>query len=391
MATVATREELLISGFIHAIEVLLINNLLNVIPDAISLLCYQFYRSYMKLGIAYRGKFPKSINRFGIMDIQSHNIVHYEFNNDPPEISFEYLINNICDKLSKEFLTKNNYQPLTIYDGIFCKYHWHNNDAYQTWTCPCILLLEQNKEENKIIRYNSNKTMPDFRIMMYCDDKSSIYAESDGILYELNLSTIIDYNFEFIQINDGSVFWKDCASSWMNQVYLKLEYIQSTDRLFGIKCHSVPWLRLRSEWNEDTYNQDQEIQCGIYDFDTNQWKEAVPFKYKWKNDEFSCITAYDTRLNVIYMQSNNGYTAKYDCNEDEWEILLWEKIGMLIVKGVEEMGKLWVEGNTLKWAKRMDCGEIIALDLSVSKKDRQWVKESDAIKTDVDKHRISIF
>ena len=51
------------------------------------------------------------------------------------------------------------------------------------------------------------------------------------------------------------------------------------------------------------------------------------------------------------MQCNNGYTAKYDYNKDEWTILVNEEVKIPITRFVKHMGKLWVEGDVLKWAR----------------------------------------
>ena len=45
---------------------------------------------------------------------------------------------------------------------------------------------------------------------------------------------------------------------------------------------------------------------------------------------------------------------------------------------VELLGKLWVEGDTLKWA--MKTGEIRQLDLTELQEDREWKKITDIVK-----------
>ena len=394
-----TTQELLLSGFIRAIEVLLANNLLNVIPDAIFLLCYQFYLSSMQLGIVYRQKafgYTRSgrIVKYGIMDTQSQNIIHYDFAIiDSPNISCEYLINNIFNKLSPQFFTKHNYKQLQISDAIFCKYQspLSLNILSKPSKRACILLFKNNKYKNSIIQYVSNKMIHDFRFIMYCDDRNSIYAEYEGLLYELKLSDIIDHEFEFVELNTGSRFWANCSAKGFIQVYLRLEYIQGTGKLFGIECRSIElYKEYHASWMEETHDKLQNTKCGIYDFDTNKWKKVATFEYKWADDEFACISTYDERLNVIYIQTNIGYTAKYDCDKDEWEIIFWNKIGMPMTSGAKEMGKLWLEQDVLKWAMQNGCGKIMALDMSLSEEDRKWVKVSDGIKPDFDNFDKSI-
>ena len=374
----ATKEQLLVTGFLRAIEFLLANNLMNVIPDGLLLLCYQFYKSCIKLGIIYHGQPPpasesstydKRKTGYGVMDIVSRSIMHYSFIDNYPNVSDELLINDICQKIPKQFFEENKYHRDKIIDGIICKLGKH----------PCILLLEQNDHKNRIIHYLSNATMPRFKDMLYCDERNSIFAEYNGILYQLKLSDIIDNNFEFMMIKDGADFLHcSCHSG----TYLKLEYLQGMDKLFGIRCTSNPFFVQK-------YMVHQERQCAIYDFDKNEWNNIAPFKYEWNNglDKFACITAYDENLNVIYMQSNIGYTAKYDCNKDEWIILLNENKKkdvnyVYVANTVRGMGKLWIEGDVLKWIKRSKRGEIMVLDLSVCEEDRKWVKESDPINYD---------
>ena len=119
-----------------------------------------------------------------------------------------------------------------------------------------------------------------------------------------------------------------------------MEYISNMNKLFAIKCECDIFCILGPD-----YFIDKQRECGGYDFKQNEWKKIAPFKYKWnETNQFVCITAYDTRLNVIYMQSNNGYTAKYDCNKDEWTVLVYEKLEDVIEHRISFLGKLWVEG-----------------------------------------------
>ena len=68
------------------------------------------------------------------------------------------------------------------------------------------------------------------------------------------------------------------------------------------------------------YNNESRI-LHLHDFNKKQWKEIIPFEYKWHNSDFSCIITYDARENLIYLVKINGYTAKYNCNENKWTIL----------------------------------------------------------------------
>ena len=56
-----TPDELVVSGYIRTIEVLLVNNLMNRIPDEIFILCYQFYKYFTKFPIAYCAMLDSSL------------------------------------------------------------------------------------------------------------------------------------------------------------------------------------------------------------------------------------------------------------------------------------------------------------------------------------------
>ena len=368
-------EELLVFGYIHEIEVLLSDNLLKVIPDEILILCYTFYRSIIKLGIVSR---TNDMTKYSVMDTQTQNIAEGILKNVWfIIISSELLLNDIADKFAKDM----NLAKYQTDDVIFGKATELDKDSYDMIHYPCILFFEKktSDQETKILCCKSKKSMPDVKTMLFCNDNNAIYTEYETNLYQLNLSDIkiTDKTFEFIQINDGSAFWVNEYESYLNQRYLKLEYISNTNKLFAIQCESNPWDDDPDD--DDCYYGEQQKQCGIYDFDKNKWTKAVPFKYKWKDDEFACITAYDTKLNVIYIQSNNGYTAKYDCDNDKWTTLAIENSNAVILHFVSDMGRMWVEGDALKWA--MNNGDIKAFELSMIKndQDRKWITVSDDI------------
>ena len=104
--------------------------------------------------------------------------------------------------------------------------------------------------------------------------------------------------------------------------------------------------------------------------------QTSAFKYKWMDTKFVCITVYDERLNVIYMQTNNGYTAKYDCNKEEWIILIHEELERAITHKQCEMGKLILNENILTWY--LNNGKIKELNLSDIAEVRKWI-DSDIV------------
>ena len=51
-----------------------------------------------------------------------------------------------------------------------------------------------NKNENKILHEFISKTeMPNFETAVICNERNAVYAEYDGILYELKFSDITDF------------------------------------------------------------------------------------------------------------------------------------------------------------------------------------------------------
>ena len=98
-------------------------------------------------------------------------------------------------------------------------------------------------------------------------------------------------------------------------------------------------------------------------------------------------------MNVIYIQSNNGYTAKYDCMKNKWTILVKQKLKNAIADKEYNMGKLWVDCDVLKWS--LQNGEIKQLDLKDSVLERRWVTVSERIEpkifVDGNQHKLRVF
>ena len=87
---------------------------------------------------------------------------------------------------------------------------------------------------------------------------------------------------------------------------LNYVYGNSMNVLFGIECREQPLLdrpdtaaALNIDYKHNEFAS-SEKQCVIYNFDKNEGKEITPFRYQWENDTFTCITAYNERLNVVY-------------------------------------------------------------------------------------------
>ena len=364
-------KQLLVAGYIRAIEVLLA----NTIPDEIFLLCYGFYRCIMKIGIAYSHKFLSELTGYGVMDIQSLSITNYTFieEHESTGISissnFLYSIDDIFNRLPKNLMLNFNNKKYQVTNGIFGKSS--GPDAIYDIIYPCILFHGKYQNKNKILHeFRSKKEMPNFKTLLVCDDRNAIYAEHDAALYELKFSDVIDDNFGFTKIHDVYL-WNEIGEYFLGETHLQLEYIQNMDQLFAIKCAT-------SYFDDGGDYAAREKQCCIYDFTNKEWKEASSFKYQWKEDDFLCITAYDERYNVIYLQSSTGHTAKYDCDEDKWTMIVVDEVYGIIYEQ-RNMGKLWIDGNKLKWALR--DAEIRELDLNSSGEETKWVKVSDAIES----------
>ena len=374
------------------IEVLLANNLMNRIPDDIFILCYEFYKYFIKLGIAYSSRIDSTLENYTIMDIQSGDIQNYTFLNSPQlnhtlqdnesdsdsssgsygksiffSAEFMYHIDHLPTKLLDDVMAQYNKNDYSFIDAVLCKM-MSKGIPY-----PCILFHGKYKNDNKILHQLVSKTkMPNFESICVCDARDAIYAQKDGKLYELKLSKIIDEAFEFEQIHD-TFAWLD-ATSFARQISSKLEYIKNKNQLFAIKCE----YHLLAMYETDRGETSRYRECGIYDFNKKQWKEIAQFKYKWHNSDFLCITTYDTRENVIYLVSHIGHTARYDCNENKWTILANEKSfinEINVFKGMNkgcDIGKIWIDGDKLKWAS--GAGIIRELELNTSKGDRKWIR-----------------
>ena len=191
----------------------------------------------------------------------------------------------------------------------------------------------------------------------------------------MKLSDIVDDKFEFTKLHEIDESWE----LYRKPKYVKMEYINKKDKIFCIQCRSSPF----SPWKSNKTPMKREKKCGIYDVHENEWKHVAPFKYTWMDVKFVCITVYDERLNFVYIQTNNGYTAKYDCDKDEWSILVFEKLECAITHQEWKMGKLWLNEEILTWY--FTNGKIKYLHLSDDETKRKWL-DDDSIKTRVDEN-----
>ena len=234
-------EQLVVAGYLRKVEVLLVNNLMNVIPHDIFKLCCQFYKSMIKLGIAYCTSSDRpNIDSYAIMDICSKQITHYTFIKIPDCLSMQpltspalsLLINNITHKLPNYSITEHKINNVPI-DGILCRQT--ERSQYPPKYFPCFLFLGQSKKENKILyALKSTEKIQNFRILLFSEKRNIIYGTLKGNLYELKVSDIIDNHFQFIQLNDRYIHKINNGKKFVKGEFLKMEYIERNDEILII-------------------------------------------------------------------------------------------------------------------------------------------------------------
>eukprot|EP01084_Bolivina_argentea_P089290 161140_1 len=346
---------LIVAGYIHDIEVLLKNRLITVMPDDIIFLCYQFYKHCTRLAITYKNNTDdngyREIPHFGIMDIQSKYISHIQpFNSSP--MSHKVLLNisyaarlscyipNITFNTEFERLTHNGSNDAIF--GAFVgksKYGSGRKDSKE-YVYPCFSLFSSHNYETDDVYYHiiSKRKMCGFKRALYCKERNSIFGEFEGILYELKLANVTDLNFRFKKLySKQPQIWNHHRMWKYSQKYLVMEYMNDMDRIFGISCHSSRQMRRPRGGNG-------QIKCGLYDFKLNRWNDICSFKYESNpsiGNVFSCKTCYDRKQNFIYMKSNIGHTARYDGNENKWQIFINTKFGRNHRK--EQLDSLWID------------------------------------------------
>ena len=335
----SSRAVLLMTGYIRAIEFLLENNV--KISNDILRLCYQFYKSAIKLGISYSqlGKLrvidpfaqitrltdsfaemeSQVIDSFAVMDADSKSMTHYGFVDKKQNVVKFYMdigkswiasgLSLLIDSAKFKMNIKN------AQHSIFCMKVTKTSEC-RTKAYPCFLFLGGLKNENKILyQLASARKMKKFKTVSFARKRNTIYAAFRTRLYALQLTDVVnnDFMFEQLPAARSERFWKHHIGTR----YLTLEYIENEDKLFAIQCQFDYPARLQNlaTGYDDTYQREKrKAICGIYDFVSNEWKKVSSFKYKWYDNDFVCITTYDKLLDVIYIQSNIGYTISISLN-----------------------------------------------------------------------------
>ena len=113
----------------------------------------------------------------------------------------------------------------------------------------------------------------------------------------------------FKKINQNKQFFNHDDKIWN----LSLGYIQNKEKLFGIYHFEQYMYTTQIETNCATWN--------IFDFNQCKWTEINIFPHTYCTNKAAFVSIcknndFDNEL--IYVQTNNGHTQKYELNKDTW-------------------------------------------------------------------------
>eukprot|EP01084_Bolivina_argentea_P128706 227449_1 len=367
-------EELAVSGYMRKMEKSILQ---NNIPIPIHQICYRFYRSYLRLGIAYG---YTRTTHYGIMNVHSKYITDYNPSTDEESKSnrFHYMssrmhcwIPNISDALiNLPDLYKHPKSHIYSYDGIFGK--WIDETSYDDYDHPYFILLPPHIQQTynyKILKSNWSiaPTSAKFCFALYCKERNSIYSEHNGALYELQLAKIKDLNFKFSLIERANDGWEHNPHN-----YLTMEYLVNTDSLFGISCGGRPCINYGNQYRK----------CGIYSFKNKKWTFVKSYEYipTQRYTYFECATCFDGNSNTVYLQDSVGNTGQYDCIKDKWKNIACTQQVLS-----SRLGVLWIDtnnSNCLVWANSNEPKEITIKKMDVRSNNRKWVNMYEPIDVD---------
>eukprot|EP01084_Bolivina_argentea_P140604 247134_1 len=317
----ADLQEKVVLGYLRKIEHILDQDL--IIPTEIYMLCYQFYWSAV---IIFIHKYNQQNNwgEFGVFDTVNKCVSRISLQKCKRKI-FDSAFCFIANVTSAHNIIYNGifgfirHKPVLILFKQSCIYH--QTDFYVNYN-------------DNIVQYELLSKKPIRNIpntMIYCNRQHSIIGAKNNQLFKMQMPTI-----NLMKRNLPNCKLKKIKAN--KQIFnsnihgLHLNYLQSIDKLFGIEsigrvCGDIV------------------VRCGIFAFDTRQWKSIKPYSQKHGRDAHNgCYsTFFDNDTNLIYMIDSAKNTSVFNLNQNKWVTLFRQK---KFIK-CNDSTKLWIDKNIL--------------------------------------------
>ncbi len=331
------RTELLIYGYIRSIERILEENV--IIPLELFTACSAFYSVSLRLIIT------TSDPKIYIANITDKKMSALK------DANLRVLSSCFIPNIS-QYIDINN--KSNDFDGIIgiCRAnnnYFEMNEEDHVNANPFVLLFDSDNRDNDIIDYDlyissasvSKFSSYTFPYLTLCDKHGVIYSNHG--LYQLKWK---DIDIHSKQFNFTSFGPRNKTTNNFGSV----GYIENTQKLFvmeGFVDKGPMWyyFAIKITPNGADVNKNYHKQCGILDLNTNQLIDIKRFHHERHSQVFQAGICennnYET--NVIYIVSNIGYTAKYDLNKNEWEMILDDVANNKIL--CERKPVVWMDDN----------------------------------------------
>eukprot|EP01084_Bolivina_argentea_P139400 245233_1 len=364
--------ELLVTGYIHQIQLILENK--QLIPKSIAFLCNQFFA--IKTYIFFKQYvYETHKTSFGILsdENETYDMILKKWNKQE-FVSSSCFIPYISHLLPNPSELKINIKNKT-YHGIFsCIDEEH--------IYPSLFLFEPTFDrmnntdicyefKSKTFMKSTHGDVLGLAQVIFCDNKYGIMYENAGNLYQLKLKNIKSKSdIEFKQL-DNDKYWNFPSYSGRPIQYLNMSYLINKDKIFGVHCFYT-----EEDIGYDDYEEERTVKCGIYDLNACKWNDIKSYVYNKEFDDlrFHCRTCYDSKINEsIFMITSAMDTAKYDFNKNQWDLLCDKDIQC------ENDTIIWIDANNkqilhMLWSNHWGCTILKYFDLRTND---SWMLKND--------------